>query len=153
MAKITIKNIDTLKRRLRNISTLDLEDTMNKATALVHGQAKTLAPVNTGNLSSSIHMETIRKGKNVIGRVFTNVEYAPFVEFGTGIKGDGTYPYNVEGLNLSYRDTPWTFSPDGGETFYHTSGQVAQPFMYPALNDNKDTIQKMFGDAIKKRGR
>lgn len=152
MAKITLKNVDTIKRRLHNISSMDLSDRMNKATTLVHAQAKMLAPVDTGNLSGSIHMEIKRKGRNLIGRVFTNVEYAPFVEFGTGIKGNGSYPYEVNGLNLSYRDTPWVYTPDGGETYYHTEGQLAQPFMYPALHDNKDTIKKIFADGIKQRG-
>ena len=152
MAKITIKNIDTIKRRLHSYSRIDLTDKMNKATTLVHGQAKSLAPVDTGNLAGSIHMEVKSKGRNIIGRVFTNVEYAPFVEFGTGIKGNGSYPYEVKGLNLTYRDTPWVYSPDGGDTFYHTEGQIAQPYMYPSLHDNKDIIKKMFAEEIKKKG-
>lgn len=152
MAKITIKNIDTIKRRLHSYSRIDLTDKMNKATTLVHGQAKSLAAVDTGNLAGSIHMEVKSKGRNIVGRVFTNVEYAPFVEFGTGIKGNGSYPYEVKGLNLTYRDTPWVYSPDGGDTFYHTEGQIAQPFMYPSLHDNKDNIKKMFAEEIKKKG-
>lgn len=153
MAKITISGVDTLKRHLRNISEVDLEERMNKATAIVHGQAAELAPKDKGFLRGSIHMEVNKKGKKIVGRVFTNMEYAPFVEFGTGIKGNGTYPYDIKGLNLTYRDTPWVYTPDGGETFYHTKGQVAQPFMYPTLEDNKEIIRKMFADAVKERGR
>lgn len=121
---------------------------MVKATMLVHGQAKTLAPVDTGNLAGSIHQEVKVKSKVIEGRVFTNCQYAPYVEFGTGIKGNGSYPYKVDGLNLSYRDSSWVFTPDGGETFYRTKGQVAQPYMYPALKQNEKYIKQLFKDGV-----
>lgn len=149
MASVKIKNKERLLKRLNNIANMDLSQAMNKATALVHGQAKALAPSDTGGLRASIHMETKKKGNELVGRVYTAKEYASYVEFGTGSKGNGTYPYKVDGLNLEYRDTPWTYTPDGGETFYRTKGQVAQPYMYPALERNKKKIQRMFNEEIK----
>lgn len=145
----TIKNVDRLLKRLTNIANTDVKDTMVKATLLVHAQAKTLAPADTDNLRGSIHQEVKQKAKSVEGRVFTNVQYAPYVEFGTGSKGNGTYPYSPKGLNLTYRNTPWVYTPDGGETFYRTNGQVAQPFMYPALKQNEKTIKQLFKDEVK----
>ena len=142
----TIKNADRLLRRLNNIANMDIEETMNKATALVHGQAKTLAPVDIGNLAGSIHMKVTKQKNEVQGKVYTNLQYAPFVEFGTGSTGNGTYPN--KDISLSYRDTPWVYTPDGGETFYHTEGQVAQPYMYPALKRNEKTIQAMFKNGV-----
>lgn len=142
----TIKNADRLLRRLNNIANMDIEETMNKATALVHGQAKTLAPVDTGNLAGRIHMKVTKHKDEVQGKVYTNLQYAPFVEFGTGSKGNGTYPN--KDMSLSYRDTPWIYTPDGGETFYHTEGQVAQPYMYPALKRNEKTIKAMFKNGV-----
>ena len=136
--------MDRLLSRLKSISDMELTDTMNKATALVHGQAKVLAPVDTGNLAGSIHMKVNKLGKIIQGKVYTNLQYAPFVEFGTGIKGNGTYKYKLKDINLTYRDTPWVYTPDGGETFYRTEGQQAQPYMYPALSRNKKTIKNMF---------
>lgn len=121
---------------------------MVKATSLVHAQAKTLAPVDKGNLRGSIHQEVKQNAQIITGRVFTNVQYAPYVEFGTGSKGTGTYPYKIDGLNLSYRDTPWVYTPDGGETFYHTEGQVAQPYMYPALKRNEKYIKQLFKEGV-----
>lgn len=121
---------------------------MVQATTLVHAQAKSLAPVDTGNLAGSIHMKVTNRGENLEGRVYTNLQYAPYVEFGTGIKGNGSYPYKVEGLNLSYRNTPWIFTPDGGETFYQTKGQIAQPYMYPALKQNEKYIKKLFKEGV-----
>lgn len=148
MANVTIKNVDRLVQRFNNIAKMELLDTMNKATALVHGQAKDLAPVDKGQLAGSIHMKVTKKGNSMEGRVYTNVEYAPYVEFGTGITGNGTYPYKIEGLSLTYKDKGWAyFDEDKGEWIY-TKGQEAQPYMYPALNLHKKTIKRMFKDAV-----
>ena len=139
---------DGLLKRLNNIAEMDLKDKMVQATKLVHAQAKALAPVDTGNLAGSIRMKVKKSGKNLIGRVYTNVQYAPYVEFGTGSTGQGTYPYKVKGLKLSYRDTPWVYTPDGGETFYRTNGQEAQPYMYPAIKQNEKNIKKLFKQGV-----
>lgn len=144
----TIKNVDRLLSRLSNISKMDLKQSMVQATKVVHAQAKSLAPVDTGNLAGSIHQEVKENAKTVEGRVFTNLQYAPYVEFGTGSKGNGTYPYDIKGLKLSYRDNSWVYSPDGGETFYRTEGQIAQPFMYPALKENEKYIKQLFKKQI-----
>ncbi len=147
MASITIKGIDSLIHKLNNISqTEQVKKTMNTATLLVHAQAKTLAPVDTGNLAGSIHPKVITQGKTIIGKVYTNVSYAPYVEFGTGSKGNGTYPN--KDISLSYRSTPWVYTPNG-EDFYRTEGQVAQPYMYPALKRNEKKIKAMFKEAIR----
>ena len=147
MAPITINGIESLMHKLDNISkTEQVKETMNKAVLLVHAQAKALAPVDTGNLAGSIHPKVITKGRTIIGKVYTNLSYAPFVEFGTGIKGDGTYPNKK--LVLTYRATPWVYTPDDGETFYHTEGQVAQPFMYPSIKRNEKKIKAMFKEAL-----
>lgn len=147
MASIVIKGINSLTKRLDNIAdTKTVKETMNTATLLVHGQAKVLAPVDTGNLAGSIHPKVITERKEIIGKVYTNLNYASYVEFGTGSKGNGTYPN--KDIKLSYRSTPWVYTPDGGETFYRTEGQVAQPFMYPALKQNEKKINKMFKEAL-----
>ena len=145
---MTIKGIDSLIRKLKNISQMEsTKEIMNQAVVLVHGQAKMLAPVDKGNLAGSIHPKVIVQGQTVIGKVYTNLGYAPYVEFGTGIKGNGTYPN--KDIDLSYRDTPWVYTADGGETFYYTEGQVAQPYMYPALKQNEKRIKAMFKNAIR----
>lgn len=135
MASVTIKGLDKLTSRLNKISDMDLTKAINKATALVHGQAKLNAPVDTGTLRGSIHMNVQRNGKNIQGRVYTNVEYAPFVEFGTGIRGNGSYPYKVKNLKLQYKDD-W-------------QGMVAQPYMYPALKEHEKEIKDILGNGVK----
>jgi len=147
MASITIKGIDSLIHKLNNISkTEQVKQTMDKAVLLVHAHAKSNAPVDKGDLAGSIHPKVVIEGKTIIGKVYTNKTYAPFVEFGTGIKGNGTYPN--KDIALTYRSTPWVYTPNDGEDFYYTEGQVAQPYMYPAIKRNEKKIKDMFKDAL-----
>lgn len=149
MANTGIKGVDRLTQRFNNVANMELKDAMNKATQLVHGQAKALAPADTGLLRESIHMQVKEKGDGLEGRVYTNVEYAPYVEFGTGVTGNGTYPYKVKGLTLVYKNKGWAYyDEDKGEWIY-TKGQIAQPYMYPALNMHKKTIKRIFKNGVK----
>lgn len=145
---IAIIGVARLLKKFDRMSEIDMTPAVNKAVMIVEGSAKAKVAVDKGILRGSITPEVKRSGKNIIGRVFTNIEYAPFVEFGTGAKGDGTYPYNVNGLSLTYRQTPWGFEGGDGE-FVWTNGQVAQPFMYPALKQNEKKIKKLLGDEYK----
>ena len=148
MARVSIKGVDRLTQRFNNIANMELRSEMNKATQLVHGQAKALAPADTGLLRESIHMSVKDTGKELQGRVYTNVEYALYVEFGTGIKGNGTYPYKVEGLNLEYKNKAWVYYDEDNDTFVYTKGQKAQPYMYPALKENEKTIKAIFKQGV-----
>lgn len=167
MSRVGIKGVDSLTKRFNNISSMDLKEVVNRATALVHGQAKELAPVGiTGDLGGSIHMSVEEKGNTIEGSVYTNKEYAMYVEFGTGIKGNGTYPYDVKDLSLEYASSPWYIPVDkmdaetaeryhfpkvqgkNGAEYYVCHGQEAQPYMYPALADNSKLIRQMFKNTV-----
>lgn len=139
MVTIAVKNIDRLTKRLNNIGNMDLKEVVNKATTIVHGQAVNNAVFEKGYtkglLRESIKMESKKTKDGYEGRVFTNVQYAPYVEFGTGIRGNGSYPYKIEGLNLAYHES-W-------------AGMEAQPFMYPALKSSEKAINKLIKDGVK----
>ena len=135
MAQVTIKNVDRLVRKFNNMANIELDKTMGDALKLVHGQAKELAPVDEGYLAESIHMDKTKTPTELVGRVYTNLEYAMYVEFGTGVRGNGSYPYQIEGVNLAYKEN-W-------------QGMKAQPYMYPALDMHKKTIKKLFKEGTK----
>lgn len=101
---------------------------------LVEGQAKALAPVDTGNLRNSITHELGKKE----ARVGTNVEYAQAVEFGTS-------PHTISIKDKKVLSDGKTFF---GKTVQHP-GTAPQPFLNPALETNKSNIKKIFADAIK----
>ena len=109
-----------------------LIDGVNKATGVVLGSAKAICPVDTGLLRSSIHITpAVRLGKEIKGQVGTSVEYAPFVEFGTGVRGESTNE------NTFF---PVSYSPDW-------AGQIAQPYLMPALENNADKIEQIIARA------
>lgn len=146
MAQITIKGTKELQNLLKNVGTAPIERTIKKVTVAVQGQAKGLAPFATGTLRNSIKMNYDSNKKE--GKVYTNNEYATYVEFGTGVRGNGSYPN--KNINISYRNTPWIYTPDGGKTFYYTKGQVAQPYMYPALQHGKSLVEETLKQEIEK---
>ena len=140
---VKVVGTERLKEKLKSLARIKAESAISKASLLVEGQAKLLCPVDTGALRESIHTRVEKDDKEIKGIVYTQKEYAPFVEFGTGSKGQGTYPYRIDGLNLQYRQDGWAFEdPETGETIW-THGQAAQPFMYPALEKNKSRIEAM----------
>ena len=61
----------------------NLSDGMIRACKTVQTHARENAPHDTGNLRRSIDFEVSDGGRE--GTVFTNCEYAPYVEYGTGI--------------------------------------------------------------------
>ena len=130
MAQITIKGTKELQNLLKNVGTAPIERTIKKITVEVQGQAKALAPArkikNGGALRNSIKMNYDSNKKE--GRVYTNLEYATYVEFGTGVRGNGSYPN--KNINISYRNT--------------------QPYMYPALQHGKSLVEETLKQEIEK---
>lgn len=128
---------------------MELTEAVKEATKLVHGQAKDLAPVDKGGLAGSIHMQVKNIGEETQGRVYTNCEYSAYVEFGTGVTGNGTYPYQIKGLNLKYTNKGWAYYDEDKDEWIYTKGQEAQPYMYPALNLHKKTINRILKNGVK----
>ena len=125
MAKL--EGIERVQKHLDNINLDDkkLNRILSQACLIVENQARRDAPVDNGVLRNSIRSEV--EGKQ--GVVGTNIEYAPYVEFGTGlfaVNGDG-------------RQTPWSYQDEMGE-WHTTIGQHPQPFLGPALEMNRETI-------------
>lgn len=53
----------------------------------IQKNAKLLAPVDTGHLRNSIKTKSETTQEGAEAQVYTNTEYAPYVEFGTGQRG------------------------------------------------------------------
>ena len=98
------------------------------------GYAKDLTPVDTGNLRNSITHRVDPSEKCVY--IGTNIEYAPYVELGTGKYADGG------------RKDPWVYQDDEGH-WHHTNGQRAQPYLKPAVADHKQTYRNIIEDEMK----
>lgn len=135
---MTMRNLDSLIRKLNRLSgdKALLVRGIKKATIKVQGDAKLLAPVDTGRLRNSIQAETKEIGGKVVGRIFTNLEYAPYVEFGTGQRGEASPSPPKSPDDLYYRQD-WV-------------GMEAQPYMYPAAKQNEKIVPKIVGEEIRK---
>ena len=119
------------------ISEEDLKRAVGRACLLVERKAKEKAPKGNGALRGSITSEVTVITGEVIGDVFTPLEYAPYVEYGTGLFAE----------KGGRKDVPWHYQDDEGE-WHTTSGQHPQPFMRPALNESREEILRIIKEAI-----
>lgn len=109
---------------------------LEKCGLTAEGYAKKLcpvAPVDGGGLRNSIvHKVDPEALEAYIG---TNVEYAAYVELGTG----KFYPGG--------RPTPWRYQDAKGK-WHTTEGQRAQPYLKPAIEDHAQTYRNIIQDEM-----
>lgn len=130
---IKFEGIEEVLDSIDSLADLEgLQSALGKACAVVEASAKQKAPKDTGALARSI----TSKIEDTEGIIFTPLEYAPYVEYGTGL-------FAEEGG----RSTPWVYKDDKGE-WHKTSGQKPQPFMRPALNENREKIINILKEGI-----
>ena len=134
-----INDADLARLAAELADSTELRAAVGRATALVERKAKEKAPKDTGALRRSITSEVdIGEGGFIEGVVFTPLEYAPYVEYGTGL-----FAENGNGR----QDVPWNYQDDQGH-WHSTSGQHPQPFMRPALNESREEILKILKEAF-----
>ena len=81
-----------------------LPDEFHRRTSLLVGsyglrierEAKKRAPVATNILRSSIHTDISRRGQQTWAKVGTDVHYAPYLEYGTGLYGPERRAYEIK---------------------------------------------------------
>ena len=136
---IEIEGIGKVLKRLEKLSnTENIEKAMGKACAVVEAAAQQNAPKDTGALRNSITSKVENRNGHIEGVIFTPLEYAPYVEYGTGLFAESG----------GRKDVPWNYQDDKGE-WHSTSGQKPQPFMRPAVEDNRNKIIEILGEGIK----
>jgi HK97 gp10 family phage protein len=101
-------------------------ETVRQAGEMIQQAARRLCPVATGALRDSILVEVQQLEKTVRAAVGPTMYYAGYVEFGTGIRGAS--------------------SPGAGQGPYSPTwpGMPAQPYMRPALDEQREAIQDLF---------
>ena len=130
-------SVSTSIANSRNLNSINdaLISGVSKAALLVQGSAKNKAPVDSGALRQSIRADKAKiQGENVTATISTNLEYAPYVEFGTGSRGQSTNT-NTE-VEVSYR-SDWR-------------GNKAQPFLWTALRENRNNSIKIIREEVRK---
>lgn len=105
---------------------------------------------NTQELENSIQISSIL---NDMIRVYTDLWYAKYVEFGTGIVGNHpkasqegwTYDKNSHG------EEGWTYQGSDGE-YYWTQGEEAHMFMLNAYEEVEANYMTIVKSVLRKRG-
>lgn len=133
--KITVKGLSELQKQLNKATNMtEYGKSLRMGCLLVKTDAKARLLNGhsvTGRLARSIStkVEGISK-TSAKGTVFSNVEYAPYEEFGTGARGKASY-------DPSLPSTP------SGLTFSQKLGRPAHPFLRPALQSKTPIIEKL----------
>ncbi|MBR2492463.1 MAG: HK97 gp10 family phage protein [Paludibacteraceae bacterium] len=136
---IRFEGLENVLSRLDKISNPEgIYKALGKACAIVERSAKQKAPKGkTGDLRKFISSKVDKE--NLQGIVFSPLEYAPYVEYGTGL-------FAEDGKGRTW-DLPWHYQDEKGE--WHTSkGQEPHPFMRPALEENREKIKQTLKEGI-----
>ena len=114
-----------------------LKKSLETAALLVERSAREKAPKDTGALRRSIRS----KVEGLEGIVYTPLEYAPYIEYGTGLFAEGN----------GRKDVPWNYQDDKGN-WHSTSGLKPQPFMRPSLDENRQKILEILKEGVMNNG-
>ena len=106
-----------------------------KACLVIEIAAKKNVPVDMGILRASISSDISVDAISITGRIFRNLDYAPYVHQGTGI-------YAKDGNG---RLIPWRYCVRTGKYkgWHITQGQRPQPFLEDAKLQNISKIERV----------
>lgn len=162
---MSVNGFDEVEKTLQEVSELDTRQAVGEAIQFVRSAAVENCHADTGELRQSIFAETTEEENTVTGICWTDKAYAPYIEFGTGPKGQEKHAGISPEVTPVYTQQPWWIhesqidrrvaekyrwpyidTPDG--RFYRCSGNPAYPFLYPAMKDNEEQILKMLGGSL-----
>lgn len=136
--KCELVNINSVLAKVENVENIDIRKPLLKVGNDIEAAAKENCNGRfehpTGDLKRSIRAELVGNNSVEIG---SNLEYAVYVEHGTGI-----YAFDGQGrAPTPEHPIPWTYRGSDG-LFYTTSGVRPRPFLIPAFNSKKHNIIK-----------
>lgn len=138
---IEFQGLDSILDNLEELADINrFEAAMMRACALVEREAKIKAQDlgGEGLLASTIKSKVEKDNTDIKGIVYTPLEYAPYVEYGTGLFAE----------NGGRTDVPWSYQDDKGD-WHTTSGMKPQPYMRPALDENRTQILRILKEGLK----
>lgn len=153
----SVKGLDGILSNLKKEGT-NIENAIfygiSNSLKIGQADAKMNAPVKNGELREKILVHMQKDTKKIQGCLYGTSEHHPYVEFGTGPTGNGTYPYTIKGYTLHYKTNKWKVKipflvNENDSGIRYIAGQVAQPHMYPAML----LVEKNLISEIKKASR
>lgn len=161
---IEIKGLEGLEDALDGIiDNNKIDKALNDAVLMLERAAR----INAQKVSDTIAGTIASRVKDLIGEVYTPLEWAPYVEYGTGIEAQ--HP-SIPGR----QDVPWVYveglSRDSGEAqkgytlekaeqtvaylrskglpAHYTYGRKPDPFMRPALDNNREAVLEKLREGL-----
>lgn len=163
---MSVSGMESLDSKLKKLSDVNMKQIVGEAIQTVRVAAVNNCHVDSGELRQSIQSDVTEKNGTVTGTCWTDKAYAPYVEFGTGPKGQTDHAGISPDVTPVYSQSSWWIhesqvdrtiaeryrwfyidTPQG--RFYQCTGQPAHPFMYPALHDNEDKIMENMSASFK----
>ena len=134
MADIEFVGLEEIDKKLASmLDVASVRKALGKACAVVEASAKQKAPKGNGDLRRSIKSRV----DGVEGVVYTTLEYAPYVEYGTGLFAE----------KGGRQDVPWSYQDEEGN-WHSTSGMKPSPYMRPALQENREKIKRILREEL-----
>lgn len=135
-----IEELKNYKKELNEKIDLFVKKLAEKGVEIAKDKVSIYQAIDSGKLLDSIELkegDIIKNGACYY--VYTGCEYASFVEFGTGVMGEGTYSHNMpEDINWNYASGQHVFTTKDGRTGWYyptnegykfTEGYPSRPFM------------------------
>jgi HK97 gp10 family phage protein len=131
-----VVGLDKLQKKLNTIKNLEkdprVDKSLGRGAARMQAAVKMLTPVDTGNLRNKIFLDHKKQNE---WSVETNVEYAPFVEFGTGRLGDPTVPHTSK--------ESWVYYSEKLKRFVTTQGQKPAAMFRKGFKNSHEAVYKI----------
>ncbi|MBS5369182.1 MAG: HK97 gp10 family phage protein [Coprobacillus cateniformis] len=152
-----LKKLNQLDRKITQEA---MRESVYQGGLIVQAQARLLITSDSHALERSVKVKNEEKMPIVSSTVYTNLDYAPYYEFGTGPNGQENHDGISPAVSPRYSQRGWMIPADAmsvekaqeygfkvvtkdGEVIgYYTKGQMARPFMYPALKNQEKAIIK-----------
>ena len=157
--KLNTKSIDKL---LKDVETLQngIDDKLERfcvemarrGVLIAQNELQVVSAIDSGNLLNSIKLRRGEVAKYQCKYyIYTDCEYAKFVEFGTGVVGarnphpdlsqaniDGGWTYDSH----NHGEEGWVYEDENGN-WHRTRGQASRPFMYNTKLKLEEIIEEV----------
>ena len=150
---LAISKLKLLQQNLSEVNRVFIQKSLDyiELQAMLHLEETTGngSYIPTGQLMSSF----IKENDGTIGNLINTCFYSALVEYGTGIRGVGTYEGTLpEGYKYdvnSHGERGWVYMGTDGQ-FHWTDGMPAHNFMFRALNDYlySTEYKRLFSEAF-----
>ena len=102
-----MSDADELDKKLRQLAEIDMKRAVGEVIQIVRLAATLNCPIDTGELQQDIAADVEGDSIRAIGTCWTNKAYAPYVEFGTGPKGQADHAGISPDVTPVYTQSPW----------------------------------------------